>query len=110
MIRSGLTGIHNFLVHFGFTQGEVEEPDEEAVICKRSYWTFSRGGGILVVPPTLLSRLEAGQQIGNLNTVFGELIKEYTAPEKGIVIGKSVNPVAQSGSRILHLGIVQEEN
>ena len=32
-------------------------------------------------------------------------IKKYYAPEAGIVIGRSNNPVNQTGGRILHLGI-----
>jgi hypothetical protein len=34
------------------------------------------------------------------------LIKKYTAPEDGIVIGKEVNPVNQTGGRMMHLGII----
>jgi hypothetical protein len=37
--------------------------------------------------------------------VFGDTVCEYEAPEDGIVVGKSVNPVNQAGSRILHLGV-----
>jgi len=39
----------------------------------------------------------------------GDIIKEYQAPENGIVIGKSVSPVNQAGGRILHLGIMKKE-
>lgn len=105
MIRSGLTGIYNFLIHLGMQMGEIEEPETKPVICQRSYWIFTQGGGILVVNPGLAEFVEEGVQIGSLRTIFGDPVKFYQAPENGIVIGKSVNPVAQSGSRILHLGI-----
>lgn len=105
MIRSGLTGIHNFLVDLGMQQGEIEEPENPVVICKRSFWIFTQGGGILMVNPGLCEMVEKGQSIGTLRTVFGDPLKTYHAPMDGIVIGKSVNPVAQSGSRILHLGV-----
>jgi len=42
-----------------------------------------------------------------LRDIFGNRIKDYLAPEKGIVIGKSINPVNQTGGRILHLGIIK---
>jgi hypothetical protein len=48
--------------------------------------------------------------IARLRNAFGDLIREYVAPEDGIVIGKSVNPVGQTGARILHLGIVAPES
>ena len=44
-----------------------------------------------------------------MKNIFGDVVKEYTAPENGVVIGKSVNPVNQSGGRILHLGILQDD-
>jgi len=39
--------------------------------------------------------------------VFGNKVKKYYAPERGIVVGKSVNPVNQSGGRIIHLGVIK---
>lgn len=106
MIRSGLTGIYNILIHLGMQEGSIEPPDEPAIICKRSYWIYTQGGGILIVSPDLTEKVDAGASIGSLKNVFGDNIKQYLAPESGIVIGKSVNPVAQSGSRILHLGVI----
>ncbi len=108
MIRSGLTGIHNFLVHFGMTPGEIEQPDAPAILCESSFWTYTQGGGILVVPPQLLQELKQGEPMGSLKSVFGDTIVQYTVPEDGVVIGKSISPVSQSGSRILHLGIVKK--
>ena len=32
-----------------------------------------------------------------------------TAPSDGIVIGRSTNPVSVTGARIIHLGIIGEE-
>ena len=54
--------------------------------------------------------VEAGEPIARLTNPFGDVIREYTAPEAGIVIGHSVNPVGSSGARILHLGIPAAEN
>ncbi|MEZ4847732.1 MAG: hypothetical protein R3B93_03715 [Bacteroidia bacterium] len=51
--------------------------------------------------------VKQGELIASLRDVFGKMIKEYFAPEDGIVIGKSVSPVNQSGGRILHLGILK---
>ena len=105
MIRDGLTGIHNVLSHLGFTQDEIEAPDEEIVLCKRSFWMYTDTGGILTVFPKVTERVKKGQVIANLRNIFGDLIKEYVAPEDSIVIGKSVNPINQTGGRIVHLGV-----
>jgi hypothetical protein len=42
--------------------------------------------------------------IARVSNVFGDVVREYRASGPGVVIGKSVNPVAQTGARILHLG------
>jgi hypothetical protein len=44
-----------------------------------------------------------------LTNVFGDLLAEYRCPCDGVVIGKSTNPVAQTGARILHVGEVAGE-
>ena len=104
-IRSGLTGIHNVLAHLGMTGDTVEEPEEPAILCKDSSWLYTDTGGILTVQPGLTERVKAGQEVATLRNIFGDFIKRYTAPHDGVVIGKSVSPINQTGGRILHLGI-----
>jgi len=107
LIRDGLTGIHNLLGYFGMTDCEVEEIDEETVLCKNSYWIYSDTGGIMAVHPQVTDLIQKGEIIATLRSIFGDVIKEYRAPENGIVIGKSVSPINQTGGRILHLGIIR---
>lgn len=108
MIRDGLTGIHNLLGYLKMTDSEVEEHSNETVICKKSYWMYTDTGGLLTVFPKATDLVKKGEVVARLNNIFGDLIKEYLAPEDGIVIGKSVSPVNQAGGRILHLGIVKK--
>jgi hypothetical protein len=108
MIRSSLTGIHNFLIHQGMMEGVIDKPIIAPVVCKSSYWIYTDTGGILKIEPEATELVKKGQVIANLFDVFGKKMKSYLAPEDGIVIGKNVNPVAQTGSRILHLGIIKD--
>ena len=105
LIRSGLVGVHNVLSYLKITDDEELEPKDSTILCKKSYWIYTQTGGLLQVHVDLLERVEKGQLIASLRNVFGDLIDEYHAPEKGVVIGKSISPVNQSGGRILHLGI-----
>ncbi|PSR12876.1 MAG: peptidase M14 [Bacteroidetes bacterium] len=105
MVRDGLTGVFNLLYDFNMLPGKVDPPAEPAVLCHNSYWLYTDTGGIVTVHPQVTERVKKGQVVATLRNIFGDLIKEYIAPEDGIVIGKSVHPVAQSGARILHLGI-----
>jgi predicted deacylase len=107
LIRDGLTGIHNLLGHFEMLDCPVEEYDEETVLCKSSYWIYTDMGGIMTVFPKVTELVKKGEVIATMRNVFGDLLKEYRAPEDGVVIGKSVSPINQTGGRILHLGIVR---
>ena len=109
MIRDGLTGIHNLLGYFKITDSEVEEHSSDTVICKKSYWIYTDTGGLLTVHPNVTQKVKKGEVIATIRDVFGDIIKDYIAPENGIVIGKSVSPVNQAGGRILHLGIMKNE-
>ena len=106
LIRSGLEGVHNTIIMLGMLDGEIEAPDSAPVVCKASYWIYTDAGGILQVHPPVTARVEKGQEIASIRNIFGDVVRTYHAPEAGIVIGKSVHPTAQTGSRILHLGIL----
>jgi len=106
MIRSSLTGLHNVLNFHGFTEGPIESGVAAPIICATSYWLYADTGGILRVFPGLVDQVRKGDVIAAIFNIFGDRIKEYLAPEDGIVIGKSVNPICPTGGRILHLGIV----
>lgn len=109
-IRSGLTGIHNLMHHLEMTPGEIEKPEHEPKICKNSTWLYSDSGGILTVSPNVGDMIFRGEPIATLRNIFGDITKTYYAPDDGIVIGKSIDPINQTGGRILHLGIVESSN
>ncbi len=108
-IRNGLTGIHNLLAYLGLHEADIEPAVQSPIVCKSSYWIYTDTGGILNVHPEVGSIVREGALIATLRDVFGDKVREYRAPEEGIVIGKSVNPINQTGGRILHLGILEED-
>lgn len=108
MIKSGIIGIHNALSFLDMIPEDEYEPNMNAVICKSSYWIYTDIGGLLSLEVELLDLVKEGDKIATIRDIFGNLLKEYFAPEKGIVIGKSVSPVNTSGGRILHLGIIKD--
>lgn len=104
MIRSGITGLHNAMIYLDMLKGDIEPPEEEAIICQSSFWMYTEHGGLLSVKPGLTARLDKGEQVAVQTDIFGDVIATYKAPEKGILIGKSISPVNQTGGRILHMG------
>lgn len=105
MIKSGLQGVYNTMVYLGMYSKETTLDNSIPVTCEKSLWLYTDMGGILQVLPSLTQRIKKGELIATLRDVFGRVIKEYNSPYDGIVIGKSVNPVSQTGSRIIHLGL-----
>jgi len=105
MIRSAITGAFNVMRHLDMIDEPIVAPEDPAVICQRSYWIYTNAGGLLEVFPKITDYVEQGERIALVRNVFGDIVREYFAPETGIVVGKSVNPTNQTGGRILHLGI-----
>ena len=106
LIKSGIEGIHNVLCHLNMISDEIIPSAEETVICQESIWIYTDTGGLLSIEAELREKLKKDQKIAVLRDVFGKKIKEFCAPYDGIVIGKSISPVNQSGGRILHLGLL----
>ena len=106
MIDNGLTGIKNVMVHLGMIEDTIVPPTAAPVICERSFWIYTQSGGILEVKPELFEKVEKDDLIATVHNIFGERKQVYLAPENGIIIGKSIDPVNQTGSRILHLGVI----
>lgn len=107
LIRSGVEGVHNVLCYLEMVDDEPVAIDKDTVLCASSKWIYTDTGGLLTINVDLRQMLKKGEKIAELRNVFGTKIKEYYAPEDGIVIGKSISPVNQTGGRILHLGIIK---
>jgi hypothetical protein len=73
-------------------------------LCSESRWIYTDHGGLLEVFPELLARVREGEPIARIVNLFGEVVHEYTAPFRGVVIGKTIDPMAPIGTRIVHLG------
>lgn len=108
LIRSGVEGVHNVLCYLEMVDDEAVEIDKDTVLCESSKWIYTDTGGLLSINVDLRQIVKKGEKIADLRNVFGTKIKEYYSPEDGIVIGKSISPVNQTGGRILHLGILKK--
>jgi len=109
VIAEALQGMRNVMYDLEMMEGQAIYPIKKTFLCDSSYWIYTDEGGILKVYPEVKQLIQKGDKIAEVQTVFGKVDKEYFAPEDGIVIGKSVNPINQTGSRILHLGINPKE-
>jgi len=105
-IRSSRTGLRSVLAAAGMLPRRPVAEGAEPVLCEHSGWMYTDRGGLLEVLPGPMDTVRKDQRVAVLRNAFGDIIREYSAPADGVVIGKSVNPVGQTGARILHLGAV----
>jgi predicted deacylase len=106
MISSSLAGVRRVMADLGFIPGQVDPPKSQPVICSRSRWIHAEHGGLLDTYPDVTDFVSEGQVVARVSNVFGQTIAEYLSEGDGIVIGRSSNPVCQTGSRILHIGTI----
>lgn len=106
LIDASTEGILDVLKSLNFLKGALRSFQEPSIICKKSFWLHTEKGGLLEVFPKLTEKVQRSQIIAVQTNLFGKVVKTYTAPEDGIVVGKSMNPVAEVGERILHLGLL----
>ena len=105
-IRRTRLGLQAALAHLGLIRRRPPAPGAPPVLCSHSSWIYTREGGLLGVTPELTEHVEAGAPIAHLRDVFGQDLRTIHAPEAGVVVGKAVDPIAQTGARVLHLGRV----
>lgn len=109
-IKRTLAGIRAVLGEVGMTPKRKRKPVPPPILCSGSYWIYADHGGLLEVAPHVTDTVKKGDRIATLTDIFGRHLRDYLAPEDGIVIGKSVHPVGQTGARILHLGIITPDS
>lgn len=105
VIDDAVAGIQNVCYDLGLMPGDPICTVEHVTLCDNSSWCYTNEGGILEVQPHILDEVKEGERIATVRSIFGHITKEFYAPSDGIVIGKSVSPINQTGSRILHLGL-----
>ena len=105
-IRASRIGIRDALESLGMLPPDDQQAPATGIECRSSQWLYTDAGGVLEVPLELAQRVEAGDFVARLYDAWGAKIRTYRAPWAGIVVGKSTNPVARAGARIVHLGVV----
>lgn len=103
VVNDAVVGIWNVLNYLGMVKNPVSCTLEDTWLVEKSKWLRSNAGGILTVFPEVLSHVEKGEKIAEVRNIFGELSREFFAPDSGIVLAKNVNPIAQTGSALLNL-------
>lgn len=104
-VQRALDGVGRVLGGLGIVTS-TERPDEDprSFVCGRAGWMIAQHGGLLDVPPDVGEIVDRGRVLARVSNLFGDVVAEYAAPERAIVVGKSTDPVCASGARMVHLG------
>ncbi|KAI8825179.1 uncharacterized protein EV422DRAFT_249081 [Fimicolochytrium jonesii] len=84
-------------------------PPSSTILCSKGYWIYTRTGGVLEVYPGVNSVVKKGDLVARIKNIFGNIVDEVFAPGTGVTIGRSSNPVAMAGDRVLHMGVIKRE-
>lgn len=109
-IKRSRVGLRAVLAQAGMVTMRPVGPGDPPVVCLRSAWLHTEHGGLLEVFPHVTENVGESEVIANLTSVYGDLVREYRSPVDGVVIGKSVDPVAETGARIAHIGVLAPDD
>jgi len=82
-IKFHYDGIRNVLKYLNILEGKPEM--SEAVINPGNYNPKAKQGGIWHTKVEVGQRVDAGQEIGNMTDLFGNVLETYISPKKGLV-------------------------
>jgi len=104
VLRVGLRGIRNVLVHLGMMDGVIDEPAFQTRV-RKSTWIRSSLGGLLRFHVSPGAVVEGGQPLATTESVFGEARSMIIAPQDAIVLGMATHPAVHPGEPVCHLAI-----
>lgn len=103
-IRRTLAGIRAVAMDLHMLPRRPQAPGPDPLLCRRSAWIYTDGGGLLHVEPGLVEPIERDAVLARRTDIWGDLQSELLAPFSGVIVGRSTQPVARTGDRVAHIG------
>lgn len=107
-IKRTAVGLRAVLSDLGMVSRRPVALGDAPILCRRSRWVYTDRGGLLTVMPQVTDHVVAGAPIAHMTDVFGRHTATWTAPFDAVVVGRAVDPVARTGARIAHLGVLAQ--
>jgi predicted deacylase len=108
VIKTGVRGVLRVLAELGMRKLKARPvpPPREAV---NTQWVRAGRGGILFLEAVPGQWVRAGEVVGVISDTFSSKYLNVRAPQDGLVIGVTTNPLVQRGDALLNLAEVRPE-
>lgn len=108
-IRLGRDGVLRMLHALRMRSTRPRLAGPHSALIAKTTWVRALNSGILRLDVQLGAKASAGQQIGLVSDAFGDDAAPLLAPEDGLVIGHTNNPLVQQGEAVVHLATMAPE-
>ncbi len=108
-IQLGRDGVLRVLAALGMRDKRPRHKGPHSALVARTSWVRALNSGILRLDVRLGERVVAGQHLGIVADAFGDDAAPLTAPEDGLIIGHTNNPLVQAGEAVVHLATMAAE-
>lgn len=106
-IQMGVAGILRVMVALGMiSPNDATRPASESLEVQTTRWLRASRGGLLHLEVDLGQRVAKKQRLGTIRDAFGDKSVNVVAPQDGLVIGYTQNPLVNQGDAMLHLALV----
>lgn len=102
-IDTGVGGVLRALAALGMWELAEAQPPPITLHAEGARWLRAPRSGIFHLEATLGQRVERRQQLGHISDPFSTRSHPVRAPEDGLVIGYTNNPLVYQGGALLHL-------
>ena len=104
-VRLHLDGLANALRHMKMLEGDVTPPRADMRSVGRFVWLRSTQAGWWEPDVQAGSELRAGERLGTVRSLFGEVIERIPAPEDGVVLFLTSSTAVGADGLLLGLGV-----
>lgn len=80
------------------------------LFCETSRWLRATQGGLIRVYKSEGDVVAAGDLLAAISDPFGEVEHEITAPDDGVIVGRTVSPIVNEGDALFHIARVRVED
>ncbi|MCC6493700.1 MAG: succinylglutamate desuccinylase/aspartoacylase family protein, partial [Pirellulales bacterium] len=108
-IQLGRDGVLRVLHELGMREKRPRHKGPHSALVAKTTWVRALNSGIARLDVRLGARVVAGQHLGIVADAFGDDAAPLAAPEDGLIIGHTNNPLVQEGEAVVHIAAMAAE-